>query len=106
MTRAGIRRVRAAALAALLSAFAQPAAAQTLSRDPGTFPALTCQQIWYLVHEIRAEGRICPANRRAATAFRSVPRCISDDERILSSGVRDYLAKLRDVGRTKGCPDL
>ncbi len=93
-----------AGVAILLAAL--PAAAQSLSANPSTFGAMTCQQLWYTEQEVLAEGRVCLRSERAKRAFRRAPRCISPDEDILPKKARDYLARLRMVGRDKNCREF
>ncbi|MCX2722431.1 hypothetical protein [Roseibium salinum] len=88
---------------ALAAAAVFPAAAQTFSANPGTFGAMTCQQLWYVEQEVLAEGQVCLKSERARRAFRRAGRCISPDEAILSDKTRDYLKKLRAVARHKEC---
>lgn len=66
---------------------------------------LTCQQLWYLEQQVLAEGRVCLKSARARNAFRSAPRCISGEERILPLETQTYLAHVREASRTKRCPD-
>lgn len=102
--RPSLSRLGAVLFAGLvLTAFNSPQQAQNLARDPSSFGTMTCDQIWYLVSKIRADGRVCPASDRAARAFRAAPDCISGDERVLAPQVRAYLAQLRATARGKQC---
>jgi len=92
---------RFAIAAALLAAF--PAMGQSLSTNPGNFPGMTCQQLWYIEQEVLAEGRVCLTTERARRAFRRAGRCISSDETILPRKAQDYLEQLRIAARKKGC---
>lgn len=80
-----------------------PVSSQTFTTDPGRFGAMTCQQLWYLEQKTLAEGRVCPSSERAKRAFRRADRCISSSEAILPNETQDYLTKLRNVARGKGC---
>ena len=79
-------------------------AAQPMATNPARFGAMTCQQLWYLEQGVLAEGKVCLKSDRARRAFQRAGKCIASDEAILSSAERDYLSKLRDVGKGKGCP--
>jgi hypothetical protein len=92
-----------AALVVLIAASA--AGAQEFSPNVSSLGSLTCQQLWYLEHEVLAEGRVCLKSARARHAFQNrAKRCLSDEERILPARVRGYLAEIRKTGRAKNCP--
>ncbi|WP_420414764.1 hypothetical protein [Roseibium sp.] len=93
----------AACLGLLLQNFTPGAFAQEFSPNVSSLGSLTCQQLWYLEHEVLAEGRICLKSARARHAFKRAKPCISSEERILPENVRNYLTEVRKAARAKTC---
>lgn len=103
-----MRRVMAAVLllmlGGMLAGFVSAAQRRNMQKSPEELYGLGCDQLWYLREKIRAEGGICPRGDRELRAFFRNKRCLSPDEGILASEVRDYLAGIRQVEAAKGCP--
>lgn len=91
-------------LAGTLCGFVSAEQRANMQKSPEELYGLGCDQLWYLREKIRAEGGICPRGDRELRAFFRNRRCLSPNEGILVSEVRNYLAELRKVEAAKGCP--
>lgn len=90
-------------LGGMLAGFVSAAQRRNMQKSPEELYSLGCDQLWYLREKIRAEGGVCPRGDRELRAFFRNKRCLSPDEGILASEVRDYLASVRQVEAAKGC---